>query len=211
MSKLPSPVELRNALLANPSGRRRRSEHSLHRVSGRDLQYFGEWGNCAARSCEADRNRASVRTLSDDSGEPLRGTRVPALMERLRGGADNPITRWRNAFAQASLWLQAVNTSKQSRARGMRAQLEGSQGPVDMYRPRSTASRIECLPLGSSRGGGSPDEASARGLSPMRGRVGVRTYTENLRVLLAATAADGDDESSVRFATFARPWLALRI
>ena len=136
----------------------------------------------------------TLARLFEDNG-------VPDLMERLTGGADNPIVRWRDTFARASALAQAGDYEASSQLlANLSAEMKGAQGDiVDDYLPKAYGL------LGTNAFHlGRHDEAvrfTRQALDDCRrsgDTAGVRAYTENLRVLAAAAAAASTDEASVR-------------
>jgi hypothetical protein len=126
---------------------------------------------------------------------------IPDLMERLTGRDDNPLLRWQDTYAQADALASSGRYEDSTRLlSSMLDELGGAQGSaVDEIRPKvygllgsnafhvgdlGEAERLTGLALEDCRRSGDHD--------------GVRTYTENIRVLHAAAAAEAGDEPSRR-------------
>lgn len=138
---------------------------------------------------------------------------VPDLMQWLTGGADNVIVRWHNSFAHATERAHAGDYEASNQLlHDLLAQLEGAQGDVvDDYRPKV------CGLLGTNAFRlGQYVEAvnfTTRALNECKrigDGAGVRAYTENLRTLSVAAAAEATDAARSVCVAFARPSLALR-
>lgn len=165
------------------------------------LESFGDWTRVPE---DARENPAAIQAwghclmtlakIFEDGG-------LPQLMERLTGGSDNPIIRWRNAFSHASQLRKAgeLDASNEVLLRII-ADMEGAQGPaVDDYRPKvygmlgtnffSSGNRHEALKY---------TQLALEECQRIGDAEGVRAYSENLRVLAAAASAESGDEASAR-------------
>jgi tetratricopeptide (TPR) repeat protein len=126
---------------------------------------------------------------------------IPDLMESLTGGADNVITRWTRTVAHATaLAKNGDYLASTELLAPVAAEMEGAQGNVvDDYR-----AKVYGLLGTNAFHLGRPEEArrlTTLALEECRrtnDAAGVRTYTENLRVLAVATMADSTEEHSAR-------------
>lgn len=164
-------------------------------------EFFGEWTQVPAELRAHPQAVQAYGHCLITLARLFEANGIPTLMERLTGGADNPITRWRNLFAKAqALAREGDYEASSALLNDLLPELKGAQGSaVDDYRTKvwgllgSNAfylgRRSEAL------------ELTTRALEDCRrcgDAAGVRAYTENLQVLSAAAAAESDDAASVR-------------
>ncbi|HKI00785.1 MAG TPA: hypothetical protein VKK31_02280 [Thermoanaerobaculia bacterium] len=126
---------------------------------------------------------------------------LPQLMERLTGGSDNPIIRWRNAFSRAGQLSQAgeYDASNEVLLR-IAADMEGARGPaVDDYLPKVFGLLgSNFFRLGNPRQALEYTQLALEDCQRSGDAEGVRVYAENLRVLAAAASAESGEEASAR-------------
>jgi tetratricopeptide (TPR) repeat protein len=165
------------------------------------VEHFGEWAivPVAVRSDREALQRYGhclmiLAKLFEANG-------MPQLMERIAGGGDNIIVRWRNAYTQAKALADGGNYEESSRLLvELRARMEGAQGPVvDNYRPKI----LGLLGWNAFYRGRRDEAVEMTNLALADCRriddfTGIRAYTENLQVLAVAVTAESSDEGSVR-------------
>jgi hypothetical protein len=202
MSAPTTSDELRNALFtAILQGDDNGLDALCKQYAGAVVDHFEEWKKVPAEiRADEQSTRAwvhcvmTIATLFEAHG-------IPTLMQQLSGGSDNLIERWRGTLARAiALSQNGDYDASNELLEPLRVELVGAQGDVvDEFRPKTFGTLGKnAFYLGRRQQAVNFMRMALDDCTRSGDAAGVRAYSENLRVLTAASAAESDDAASLR-------------